>query len=66
MVFVNQKAELLDTRSSPPAYSKIDPNCNYPKYYYDFTSSKSIETYWNDAIRFCIDTKLGEFSLLCT
>ena len=60
LIFVNRKATLLDTRSCPPGYSRIDTNINYPIHRYELKSLSDIETYWSDAMRFALGTKLGK------
>ncbi|XP_076652647.1 general transcription factor 3C polypeptide 1 [Halictus rubicundus] len=57
-LYVNRRAELLDTTSSAPSYHKVEDK-SYPVYNYNFDELAVVEKYWYDMWNTCIRTPLG-------
>ncbi|XP_076662843.1 general transcription factor 3C polypeptide 1 isoform X1 [Andrena cerasifolii] len=57
-VYVNRRAELMDTTSSAPGYHIIEDK-PYPLIKYNFNSTQAVEKYWYDMWNTCINTPLG-------
>ncbi|XP_076298615.1 general transcription factor 3C polypeptide 1 isoform X2 [Lasioglossum baleicum] len=57
-LYVNRRAELLDTTSSAPGYHIVEDK-SYPVYNYNFDELAMVEKYWYDMWNICISTPLG-------
>lgn len=58
-IYLNRKAVLLDTTSSPNGYHQVAKNIEYPVHHYNLDSMSSVELYWYDLWSFCMHTLLG-------
>lgn len=58
-IYLNRKAMLLDTTSSPNGYHQVAKNIEYPVHHYNLDSMSSVELYWYDLWSFCMHTLLG-------
>ncbi|XP_026830371.1 general transcription factor 3C polypeptide 1 [Ooceraea biroi] len=57
-IYVNRRAELMDTVSSAPSYHKIEDK-PYPVTKYFFDRTQDVEKYWYDMWTVCVNTPLG-------
>ncbi|KAJ8670622.1 hypothetical protein QAD02_001881 [Eretmocerus hayati] len=62
-IYLNRRAELLDTTSSAAGYHKIEDK-PYPVTKYEFTSLSVVENYWYELWNTCINTCLGGRSIV--
>lgn len=58
-VYLNRKAILYNTTTSPPAYYMVDASIKYEKFKYIFDSNESVKHYWTDLRSICINTRLN-------
>ncbi|XP_054279271.1 general transcription factor 3C polypeptide 1-like [Macrosteles quadrilineatus] len=58
-VYLNRRALLWDTTSSPCGYHQIDKEQQYPVHHYHLQTLADVEQYWYDLWNFCMHTMLG-------
>lgn len=57
-VYLNRRANLLDTISSEPGYYQCTPR-QYPRYDYYFSVNDNIQEYWQQLYKICTNTRLN-------
>merc|ERR1712173_558396 len=59
VVYVNQRASFLDTKTSSKSWCKTDPTINYKRIMFHFTTYDALKDYWKKLRDTCIKTPLG-------
>lgn len=61
-IYLNRKASLYNTVTSPPGYLKVSDDLQYEKTQYTFKTVQDLEQYWHDMWFICMNTSLGHRS----
>lgn len=58
-IYLNKRAQILDTTTSDPSYSKVNADRTYTPMNYDFKRFDDVVNYWTILQHICVHTPLG-------